>query len=98
MQVQILENNISQLELELEELTEEYNNISSYYESLKKNHQILLEQGSPSFNELFWSIASTPFEAFKSIWTVEVLGVNIANFALGLVCVVILIGIVKRFI
>lgn len=46
--------------------------------------------------QLIWTIASTPFESFKQIWNVDLLGLNIANFAIGLLSALIFIYILKK--
>lgn len=49
-----------------------------------------------SFPNLIWTIASTPFESFKQIWNVDFLGLNIANFVIGLLSALIFIYILKK--
>lgn len=45
---------------------------------------------------LIWTIAGTPWESFKHIWNVEVLGVNISGFVTGLITALIIVWIVKK--
>lgn len=47
-------------------------------------------------NMLFWTIASTPFESFKTIWNVDVLGLNISGFVLGVLMALLILYIIKK--
>ena len=58
--------------------------------------QSQLNLGSTNANALFWTIASTPFESFKTIWNVDVLGLNISGFVLGVLLALIILYIIKK--
>ena len=48
-------------------------------------------------SDLLWTIGSTPWESFKNIWNVNLLGVNLANLVTGFITAIILIWIIKKF-
>ena len=57
------------------------------------------EQGSNQQNlgrKLFWTIASTPFESFKTIWDVDVLGLNISGIILGILMALLVLYLIKK--
>lgn len=58
--------------------------------------QIDLITSGDNMQVLIWSIAGTPWESFKHIWNVNVLGVNISGFVTGLITALIIIWIVKK--
>ena len=69
-------------------------------EQLENANAILLQQlnnaSSTNANALFWTIAATPFESFKTIWNVDVLGLNISGFVLGVLLALIILYIIKK--
>lgn len=75
------ENQISLLERTVEEQSRQIRDLQDY---------------EFSFPNLIWTIASTPFESFKQIWNVDFLGLNIANFVIGLLSALIFIYILKK--
>ena len=58
--------------------------------------QQLNNASSTNANALFWTIASTPFESFKTIWNVDVLGLNISGFVLGVLMALLILYIIKK--
>ena len=46
--------------------------------------------------KLIWTIAATPFESFKTIWNVDVLGLNISGIILGLLMALLVIYLIKK--
>lgn len=45
---------------------------------------------------LIFSVAETPWVAFKNIWSFDILGFNIANFVFGLITVLVVIWFLKK--
>lgn len=75
-----LENQINSLTVENARLRE----IISAYES------------GNTMQNLLWTVAGTPWESFKNIWNVNVLGLNISGFVTGLITALVIIWIVKK--
>lgn len=81
-----------------------YNELESSYNSLKNQYNDLLRQynnyinGNVTLDTLIWNIATTPFETFKTIWDVDVLGVNLGSLCVGLMFVGIALYIWRKFI
>lgn len=65
-------------------------------ESANATLQSQINMGTTNANALFWTIASTPFESFKTIWDVDVLGLNISGFVLGVLLALIILYIIKK--
>lgn len=72
-----------------DELVVQYNDLQELY-----NDYI---NGNVSFNTLVWNIATIPFESFKQIWNVDLLGLNIGNFVTALMFVGVVVYIWKKF-
>lgn len=49
-----------------------------------------------NFKDVIWTIATTPFESFKTIWNVDLLGVNIAAFFTAIITLGLGIFILKK--
>lgn len=58
--------------------------------------QISTISSGTNANQLIWTIASVPFESFKQIWNVDVLGLNISGFVLGILLGLIVLYIIKK--
>lgn len=78
--VYTLENQINSLTVENARLRE----IISAYES------------GNTMQNLLWTVAGTPWESFKNIWNVNVLGLNISGFVTGLITALVIIWLVKK--
>ena len=65
-------------------------------ESANATLQSQINMGTTNANALFWTIASTPFESFKTIWNVDVMGLNISGFVLGVLLALIILYIIKK--
>lgn len=65
-------------------------NSVSYKDGVKYGQQT-------NFNALVLSIANTPFMAFKTIWNFDILGFNLAGFIFGLLSILMVIYLVKKF-
>ena len=62
------------------------------------NYQLSMQVNDEySLNDLMWTIGSVPFESFKQIWNIKFLGVNIADFILGLLTTFIGLYVIKKF-
>lgn len=59
------------------------NKVLSENESLRNENntlrQLLVDNTNNPMQNLIWTVAATPWESFKNIWNVNVLGVNIAR-------------------
>lgn len=79
---------------------DEITNLNNEINQLEDANATLLEQlnraSTTNANMLFWTIASTPFESFKTIWDVDVLGLNISGFVLGVLLALIVLYIIKK--
>lgn len=73
----------------IDRLNDEYDNLNERYQDYINGHT--------NFAALVWSIASTPFETFKTIWDVDLLGINIGNFVIGIMFVGIVLWAWKKF-
>lgn len=70
---------------------------TGYNDGYEVGHaQGIIEKNPVTFQSLFWTIATVPFETFKQIWTVDFLGFNIAQFLTGLFMSLITLWIIKR--
>lgn len=69
---------------------------STLYNQLQSKYNKLANEG---FNlvDMVWAIATIPFESFKQIWNVEILGLNIANFTIGLLFCGVIIWLIKKY-
>lgn len=56
----------------------------------------LAEMNNNNGTRLIWAIASTPFESFKTIWDVDVMGLNIGGIVLGSMIGLIIVWILKK--
>ena len=90
-----LNNTISSLNNRIDTLVRQINTQQQTINSL--NEQINSFSSDYNLNSLMWTIGSTPFESFKHIWNVNFLGVNIADFILGLITTFIGLYILKKF-
>lgn len=74
------------------------NTISNQKNTIDNQARQISDLQNPDFTfpNLIWTIASTPFESFKQIWNVDFLGLNIANFVIGLLSALIFIYILKK--
>lgn len=88
-----LQSNISNLNNIISQLQ---NTISSQERTINSYQERIRQLTNYNAPQLLWLIASTPFESFKQIWSVDFLGLNIANFVIGLLSALILIYILKR--
>lgn len=66
-----------------------YNQLLNKYNNLANNGYNLVD--------MVWAIATIPFESFKQIWNVEILGLNIANFTIGLLFCGVVIWLIKKY-
>lgn len=73
----------------IDRLNEDYRNLNQRFRDYVN--------GRTSFSALVWNIASTPFESFKTIWDVDLLGINVGNFVIGLMFVGIILWAWKKF-
>lgn len=73
-----------------------YNELLIQYNDLQKLYNDYVN-GNVSFNTLVWNIATIPFESFKQIWNVDLLGLNIGNFVTALMFVGVVVYIWKKF-
>lgn len=73
-----------------------YDNLVVQYNDLQDLYNDYLD-GNVSFNTLVWNIATIPFESFKQIWNVDLLGLNIGNFVTALMFVGVVVFIWKKF-
>lgn len=97
-------NGLAQNNKDFVDLQNDYNDLSNNYEALSSRYDALEDQYTSlasrnlefSMRNLVWYIASTPFESFKSIWSVDFLGLNIASFFTGLFSVFIIVWILKK--
>ena len=91
--------NIARIEEQQNQIQQLEQRIESLETTIEtKNEQIAnYARSSYGLNNLMWTIGSTPFESFKQIWNVEFLGVDIANFILGIITTFIGLYIVKKF-
>lgn len=65
--------------------------------ALGRTEQSYITDTNTQGNDLIWTIASTPWESFKNIWNVNILGINLANLVTGFITAIILLWIIKRF-
>lgn len=84
---------INQLKNEITSLNVQITQKNNTIEAQARQIRDLQEYSAP---QLIWTIASTPFDSFKQIWNVDLLGLNIANFAIGLLSALIFIYILKK--
>ena len=76
--------------IDLQNKTNEYNMLLARYQQVTETPLQL------NFQNLIWTIASSPFESFKQIWNVDILGFNIANFVIGVMSVFVVMYIIKK--
>lgn len=84
---------INQLKNQITSLNVQITQKDNTIEAQARQIRDLQEYSAP---QLIWTIASTPFDSFKQIWNVDLLGLNIANFAIGLLSALIFIYILKK--
>ena len=83
-------------------LQNDYNDALDEIDRLENANQVLQNQiaqiqNGYNLNSLMWSIGGTPFESFKQIWNVDLMGVNLSNLFLGLISALVLIWVIKHF-
>lgn len=49
------------------------------------------------FEEIFWGILDTPFKILKDAFNFEIMGINVANILIGIVSIVAVGWLIKRF-
>ena len=86
-QINILNSEIADLSRSVSELQTAYNNLSVSYENMLSGN---------NFANLFFTIAQTPFESFKTIWNVDFLGVNLSGFVTGILFIGLIIWLIKK--
>lgn len=85
------------LQSTIDSLENSYNQLQTLYNDLLQRYNNYIE-GNTDLNTLIWTIASTPFEAFKTIWDVDLLGINLGSLCVGLMFVGIALYIWRKFI
>lgn len=88
-----LQSNISNLNNIIIQLQ---NTITNQQNTINRQAQQIRDFNNYNAPQLIWTIASTPFESFKQIWNVDFLGLNLANFFIGLISALIIIYIIKK--
>lgn len=88
-----LQSNISNLNNIISQLQ---NTITNQQNTINRQAQQIRDFNNYNAPQLIWTIASTPFESFKQIWNVDFLGLNLANFFIGLISALIIIYIIKK--
>lgn len=74
-----------------------YNSLNTRYQDLQRLYNNYIN-GNVTLDSLIWNIATTPFETFKTIWDVDILGVNLGSLCVGLMFVGIALYIWRKFI
>lgn len=85
---------IDDLSSQITSLQNSVNILQSSYNDLNNSYQNLLNGNN--FANLFFTIAQTPFESFKTIWNVDFLGVNLAGFVTGILFIGLIIWLIKK--
>lgn len=85
------------LKITYDDLQLTYNQLVQNYNDLQDLYNDYLN-GNVSFTALIWTIATTPFETFKTIWNVDLLGVNLGGLCVSLMFVGLVLWIWKKFI
>lgn len=91
------ENGYNQSKADIERLQQQVER--SYDNGYTAGYQDGLNAENPySFGNLLSSIIDVPINAFRSLFNFELLGVNMVNFATGILSLVVVIAIIKLFI
>ena len=83
------------------DLQSNYDDLLSRYQLLQSNYDRVYslyehELSGNNFTTLFFTIAETPFSAFKQIWNVDFLGVNLAGFVTGILFIGLILWLIKK--
>ena len=88
---------IDSLQNSYNDLTNAYDNLNARFEALQDLYNDYIND-NVRLDTLIWNIATTPFETFKTIWDVDILGVNLGSLCVGLMFVGIALYIWRKFI
>ena len=88
---------IDNLQNAYDDLSNAYNSLNTRFKSLQELYDSYIND-NVTLDALIWNIATTPFETFKTIWDVDILGVNLGSLCVGLMFVGIALYIWRKFI
>lgn len=88
---------IDRLQNSYNSLQDAYNSLDTRFKSLQELYDSYIND-NVTLDSLIWNIATTPFETFKTIWDVDILGVNLGSLCVGLMFVGIALYIWRKFV